>query len=135
MSLLYLLDTNIVSFLVKRRKPWLQARFEAMPGDSMAISAITEAEVMYGLARNPGAIDMRLGSEAMFHSIPPLVWNSAAARTYGRLRAEQEQKGRPLSTEDMMIAAHALSLNLTLVTNDGAFSFVEGLRTEDWTAA
>jgi tRNA(fMet)-specific endonuclease VapC len=49
------------------------------------------------------------------------------------LRAEQERKGKPLSSEDLMIAAHALSLGLTLVTHDAAFSFVDGLRNEDWT--
>jgi tRNA(fMet)-specific endonuclease VapC len=50
------------------------------------------------------------------------------------LRAEQERKGQPLSTEDLMIAAHALSLGLTLVTHDAAFSSIDGLKTEDWTA-
>jgi tRNA(fMet)-specific endonuclease VapC len=64
-----------------------------------------------------------------------LSWDSAAARAYGLLRASQERKGRPLSVEDLMIAAHALSLGLTLVTNDKAFSFVDGLKTEDWTIA
>jgi tRNA(fMet)-specific endonuclease VapC len=63
-----------------------------------------------------------------------LGWDSEAARCYGSLRAGQERKGKPLSTEDLMIAAHALSLGMTLVTNDSAFSFVEGLKTEDWTA-
>ena len=64
-----------------------------------------------------------------------MPWDSAAARRYAVLRAEQERKGKPLSTEDMMIAAHALSLGLTLVTHDEAFSFVDGLKTEDWTIA
>jgi tRNA(fMet)-specific endonuclease VapC len=62
-----------------------------------------------------------------------LPWDSAAARTCGKLRVEQERKGKPLSVEDLMIAAHALSLGLTLVTHDAAFSFVDGLKTEDWT--
>jgi tRNA(fMet)-specific endonuclease VapC len=64
-----------------------------------------------------------------------LPWDSAAARTYGQLRADQERKGRPLSVEDMMIAAHASSQGLTLVTHDSVFSFVDGLKTEDWTIA
>jgi tRNA(fMet)-specific endonuclease VapC len=51
------------------------------------------------------------------------------------LRANQERKGRPLSVEDLMIAAHALALGLTLVTHDQVFSFVDGLKTEDWTVA
>ena len=59
--------------------------------------------------------------------------DSADARAYGLLRAGQERKGRPLSVENLMIAAHALSLGLTLVTHDQVFSYVDGLKTEDWT--
>jgi tRNA(fMet)-specific endonuclease VapC len=62
-----------------------------------------------------------------------LPWDSVAAQAYGLLRAEQERKGRPLSAEDLMIAAHALSLDLVLITDDEAFRFVEGLKTRDWT--
>jgi tRNA(fMet)-specific endonuclease VapC len=62
-----------------------------------------------------------------------MVWDSEAARCYGSLRAGQEHKGKPQSTEDMLIASHALSLGLTLVTHDKAFSFIDELKTEDWT--
>jgi tRNA(fMet)-specific endonuclease VapC len=67
--------------------------------------------------------------------VPSLAWDSRAAAVYAVKREEQERKGKPLSVEDMMIAAHALSLGLTLVTHDQTFSFVDGLRTEDWTVA
>jgi len=65
--------------------------------------------------------------------VPSLAWDSRAAQVYAAMREEQRRKGRPLSTEDLMIAAHASSLGVILVTNDSAFSFVDGLQTEDWT--
>ena len=74
-----------------------------------------------------GAIESFLANTAI------LPWDSAAAQAYGSLRAEQERKGRPFSAEDLMIVAHALSLGLVLITNDQAFRFVDGLKTEDWT--
>lgn len=129
----YLLDTNIVSYLLKGKMPVLTARFEFMTAESIAVSSITEAEVFYGLARKPGAVRLRVAAEALFASVTLLAWDSEAARRYGALREQQERKGKPLSVEDMMIAAHTLSLGLTLVTHDQAFSFVEGLKTEDWT--
>jgi tRNA(fMet)-specific endonuclease VapC len=67
--------------------------------------------------------------------VSSLAWDSNAAGVYAVTREEQQRKGRPLATEDLMIAAHALSLGLTLVTHDHAFSPVDGLKTEDWTVA
>ncbi|MGB9409247.1 MAG: type II toxin-antitoxin system VapC family toxin [Terracidiphilus sp.] len=129
----YFLDTNIVSYLLKGHEPALRTRFNLVTAERIAISSITEAEVFYGLALKPGAVRLRFAAEVFFASITCLAWDSPVARAYGLLRAEQERKGRPLSTENLMIAAHALSLGLTLVTHDQAFSFVEGLKTEDWT--
>ena len=134
MAARYLLDTNIVSYLLKDQNAAVQLRFSSAGADSMAISSITEAEVFYGIANRPGAVRLRIAAEGFFALATVLSWDSAAARAYGALRAAQEHKGRPLSVEDLMIAAHALSLGLTLVTHDQAFSLVEGLKTEDWTA-
>ena len=130
-----MLDTNIVSYLLKEQIPALKSRFFATPPADLVVSSITEAEVQYGLAKKPGASKLRLAADTFLAGIAVLPGDSAAARAYGPLRAEQERKGRPFSTEDLMIAAHALSLGLILITNDAAFSFVNGLRTEDWTIA
>ena len=130
----YLLDTNIVSYLLRNQFQILLSRFETAGAAATAISSITEGEVFFGIAKKPGAARLKTAAENFFDVVPVLPWDSAAARAYGLLRAEQERKGHPLSTEDLMIAAHALSLSLTLVTHDGAFSFVEELKTEDWTA-
>lgn len=134
MSALYLLDTNIVSYLLKNQCPILRSKFEAAGVKAMAISCITEAEVFFGITKKAGAPRLKIAAEEFFSTASVLPWDSAAARTYGLLRAAQERKGRPLSTEDLMIAAHAMSLNLILVTSDTAFSFVDGLQIEDWTA-
>jgi tRNA(fMet)-specific endonuclease VapC len=129
----FMLDTNIVSYLLRDQKPTLKSRFLGTPPVDVAVSAITDAEVQFGVAKKPGAAKLRLAAENFLTGIAVLPWDSAAARAYGSLRAEQERRARPLSVEDLMIAAHALSLGLVLITNDQAFRFVEGLKTEDWT--
>ena len=128
-----MLDTNIVSYLLRDRTPTLKSRFLRAPPADAAVSTITEAEVQFGIAKKPGAAKLRLAAENFLAGIAIFPWDSAAERAYGTLRAEQERKGRPLSVEDLMIAAQALSLGLVLITNDQAFRFVEGLKTEDWT--
>jgi len=135
MPVRFLLDTNIVSYLLKGQVPAAQLRYNEAKADSLAVSSITEAEVFYGIANRPGATRLRAAAESFFATATVLSWDSAAARAYGQLRADQERKGRPLSVEDLMIAAHALALGLTLVTHDQVFSFVDGLKTEDWTVA
>jgi len=131
----YLLDTNIVSYLLNGQMPAVHRRYRQTEEGLIAFSAITEAEIFYGVAKRPGATRLRLAAESFFATASIFNWDSNAARTYGQLRAEQQRKGLPLSIEDLMIAAHALSLGLTLVTHDQAFGFVDGLKTEDWTAA
>jgi tRNA(fMet)-specific endonuclease VapC len=132
MAAQYLLDTNIVSYLLREQMPALKSRFLRTPPADMAVSTITEAEVQFGIAKKLGAAKLRLAAENFLAGIAILSWDSAAARVYGPLRADQERKGRPLSVEDLMIAAHALSLGLILITNDQVFRFVGGLKTEDW---
>ncbi len=129
----YMLDTNIVSYLLDNKPPQVRSRMNLVGLDATVISVITEAELRYGLAKKPEAVNQCSAVETFLDNAVILAWDSAAARTYGFLREEQRRKGRPLATEDLMIAAHALALGLTLVTHDQAFSFVEGLRTEDWT--
>lgn len=133
MEIRYLLDTNTVSYYIAGNPPHVRKKLDGNKRGSTAVSAITEAELRYGVARNPNATRRRTSVESFLEAAFILPWDSASARAYGLLRAEQERKGLPLSVEDLMIAAHALSLGLTLVTHDSAFSFVEGLRMEDWT--
>jgi tRNA(fMet)-specific endonuclease VapC len=135
MEILYLLDTNTVSYYIADNPPQVRRNLMRAGPESTAVSTITEAELRYGVAKNPTALRRRASVESFLSEILILPWNSAAASHYGHLRAVQERKGRRLSVEDLFIAAHGLSLGLTLVTHNNAFSFVDGLRTEDWTIA
>lgn len=135
MTLRYLLDTNTISYSIQGKFPLVRNRLDATPADEIALSCFTQAELIYGLARRPGALRLRLEVEGFLKSFQILPWDSAAATIYGELRAEQERKGRRVSHEDLMLASHAMSLSLTLVTHDRGFSFIAGLRTEDWTVA
>ena len=135
MKTLYLLDTNTVSYYIADKPPQVRKNLRRVNFQSTAVSAITEAELRYGVARKPGAMRRRTSVESFLGDVLILPWDSVAARAYGQLRADQERKGRPLSMEDLMIAAHALSLGLTLVTHDSVFAYVDGLKTEDWTTS
>ena len=122
----FLLDTNVVSYFVRGTSPAVRDHLVHTPIDSMAVSAVTEAELLYWVARRPGDARTRVSVLDFLGRVPSLPWDSRAAAVYAVTREEQRRIGRTLATEDLMIAAHALSLGLTLVTHDAAFSFVEG---------
>jgi tRNA(fMet)-specific endonuclease VapC len=131
----YMLDTNIVSYFVRGSHPEIGKRLNRTPLDEMAVSAVTEAELRFWIIRRPPNARIRVGVEDFLMRVPSLPWDSGAAQSYARTREILKRQGRVLSSEDLMIAAHALSLGLTLVTHDLAFAFVDGLKTEDWTVA
>jgi len=135
MSPVYLLDTNIVSYFVQGNRPEIGERFDHTPLDELAVSAVTEAELRFWIIQRPPNARIRVGVEDFLMRVPSLPWDSGAARSCAQAREILKRQGRVLSSEDLMIAAHALSLGLTLVTHDSVFSFVDGLRTEDWTVA
>ena len=128
----YLLDTNMVSYLVKAH-PAVSARVVAVPMASLCISAITEGELLFGLAKRPSAKHLHHIVGEFLRRVDVLPWDSAAARHYGDLRNEMETIGKPIGPLDLLIAAHALSTNAVLVTNDNAFRQVKGLALQDWT--
>ena len=128
----YLLDTNIVSHLIKEH-PVVSQRIVKMPMASLGISVITEAELYYGLAKRPEAKRLHLVVEEFLKRVDVLPWDSAIVKNYGFIRAEMERQGKTLAPLDLLIAAHALSVDAVLVTNDKAFYQVGGLTIEDWT--
>ena len=131
----YLLDTNIVSYFVRGNYPEVRKQIVRSPLESLSISAVTEAELLFWALCRPGSIRTRVGVEDFLLRVPSQPWDSRAAQSYAVSWDLLKRKGRVLSTADLMIAAHALALGLTLVTHDRVFSFVEGLKTEDWTIA
>jgi tRNA(fMet)-specific endonuclease VapC len=132
----YLLDTNIASHIIKNDIAAVLQRLLQVPMHNVAISAVTEAELLYGVAKrgNPAGLTARV--KEFLARVEVMPWTSDTAKVYGTLRATCEAKGVTLASMDMMIAAHAKALGTVLVTRDKAFSRVpQGLVLEDWTQA
>lgn len=127
----YMLDTNTVSYLMRNHAVVLN-HLLAVPVGQVCISAITEGELLYGLAKRPSQSRTR-AVQALLTRIEVRPWNSDVAEQYGILRAELEAGGRVLAPLDMQIAAHAVAENCVLVTADKAFTQVSRLTVVDWT--
>ncbi len=129
----FMLDTNMASFVIRGAVPSLKARLRSVPMAQMCVSAVTQGELFYGLARKPEAVALKKAVHAFLSHLDVLPWDSAAAERYGALRASLEQLGTPLGNLDTLIAAHALSVDAAIITNDQAFARIEELQVEDWT--
>ncbi|PUA41255.1 VapC toxin family PIN domain ribonuclease [Pseudomonas protegens] len=129
-----MLDTNTASYVIKGHPPEVRERLTTLPMDSIVISSITQAELLYGLARkgHPAALANLIREFLLRVQILP--WDRHAATVYGDLRASCTAVGITLGTLDMMIAAHAVAANATLITHDKAFTLVPDglLAVEDW---
>ena len=127
----FMLDTNTVSDLLKGHAEVLRA-VSQRPMVEVCVSAITEAELRYGLAKRPQATRLHEAVRQLLLRVQTLSWDAVAAQRYGVLRAELEAQGKTLAALDLQIAAHALALGLTLVSRDKAFAQVPGLSLQDW---
>lgn len=134
MPILYLLDTNIASYVIKGNIPHVRDQLLKVPVSEVGISVVTEAELRFGVARLPHAPKLAMAVDEFLLRIEVLPWTSATANRYGHLRAALERHGDPMGNMDLMIAAQALASEATLVTNDRVFRRVKGLKIEDWTA-
>ena len=135
MSLKYLLDTNIVSYYLRRTSPGLELRLnKALASQNVAISVLTRAELRYGQA-GMTVEDKRRGLiDRFLPRLPNLQWTEAAADRYGNVKAAHKRMGILIGEIDTQIAAHALTENLILVThNTRHFERVPNLKLEDWT--
>jgi len=129
----WMLDTNIASHVIKGDQPGISRRLVSLPMEDIVISSVTEGELLYGLAKRgyPKALSERVRQFLL--RVDVLPWDHDVARTYGDLRAACEAKGVTLAPLDLMIAAHAVATDATLVTRDKAFARVpEPLRIDDW---
>lgn len=127
-----MLDTNMVSHLLKEH-PAVVQRIVSVPMASLCISAITEGELLFGLAKRPDAKRLHLAVREFLRRADVLPWDSAIAEHYGTVRADMERQGKILGPLDLLIAAHALGAGAVLVTNDRAFAQSSDLQVEDWT--
>lgn len=128
---MYMLDTNTVSYLF-RQHPKVMEKLAQMRPLEVCISSITEAELLYGVAKRQSKT-LTAAVQGFLDTVSVYAWDSDAAKNYGQLRAAMEKKGKVMGHLDQLIAAHALSRNATIVTSDQAFKMVARLRVEDWT--
>jgi tRNA(fMet)-specific endonuclease VapC len=129
----YMLDTNSVSHLLKNH-PEVARRVVAVPITDLCISAITQGELLFGLARRPQAKALHEAVWEFLRRVDVLPWDTTTAQRYGTTRAATQREGRVLAPMDLLICTHALSIDAILVTNDQSFGQLAGLVIEDWTA-
>ena len=130
----YLLNTNVISHIMQGRDAKLLTRLAKLPVGQVAISSVTLAEIEYGIQRRGQSMALRNALTQVLLHMDVLPWDAAAATCYGELCSSLEAQGINLSDFDMMIAAHALSLKLTLVSRDKAFKQIpkQRLKLEVW---
>ena len=130
-----MLDTNIVSYYLRRQSPALHQHVkQGLLADEIVISSVVRAELRYGQALlAPSDIRYAL-IENLLPEIPTLDWGKEAADCYGKISAQLKKQGAPIGELDTQIAAHALSTGLILIThNTKYFKRVAGLKMQDWT--
>lgn len=130
----YMLDTNICIYAIKHKPDIVIKKFLSHDPEEICISAITYAELMHGVEKSMAVEKNRVAMSLFLSPITILQFDERAAEEYGRIKAELEKKGTPIGPMDTLIAGHARSSGLILVTsNTGEFSRVTGLAGEDWT--
>jgi tRNA(fMet)-specific endonuclease VapC len=128
----YLLDTNIVSDLVRHPQGRIAGRIRKVGEERVCTSIIVAAELRYGAARK-GSARLTHQLEAVLGVLDILPFEAPADAAYGSLRAKLEQRGRPIGGNDLLIAAQAIALRCIIVTdNEREFARVDGLGLENW---
>ena len=132
----YLLDTNICIYLIKNRPIEVRKKFDRLTVGAIGISSVTTSELYYGVFKSSKVTE---NQQALLEFLLPLIivsYDDKVAPFYGDIRSNLEKSGRTIGPLDMMIAAHALSLGVTLVTNNmKEFQQVPGLMVENWVKA
>jgi tRNA(fMet)-specific endonuclease VapC len=129
----YLLHTNICIYLIKKKPPQVLQRLSRLKNEDVAISSITLSELEYGIQKSSFPEQNKLAVTLFLLPFTILSYDDMAAESYGVIRTDLEKKGIGIGSLDTLIAAHALSHNLTLVTNnEKEFSRIRGLKVENW---
>lgn len=127
-----LLDTNICVYIIRRRPPKVRSRLTESEADGLAVSVVTAMELEVG-ARRSSTTEYSRQIGAFLATIDVLPLADSARAAYGELRHDLERRGSVIGPLDMLIAAHAISLDATLVTNnEREFRRVKGLKVENW---
>ncbi|MBN4063693.1 type II toxin-antitoxin system VapC family toxin [Cardiobacterium sp. AH-315-I02] len=129
----YMLDTNTASYIIKGKPAVIRERLRKVPMVNICVSAITEAELLRGVAKKPEAKCLAIAVKEFLLRVEILPWGSDAADAYAQLRTACENEGKPLGNMDMLIAAHSVAVGAILITNDKAFyNVAHHLMLEDW---
>lgn len=130
---MWLLDTNICIYLIRRKPPRLLERLREVDIHAVGVSAVTVAELQYGVAKSARPEQNALALAALLAPLGVEPFDDAAAAVYGGVRADLERAGTPIGSMDLLIASHALALGRTLVTNNvREFQRVAGLKIDNW---
>ena len=129
----YMLDTDISSYIMKGSEPAVMKHVASVSVGDVCISAITKAELMYGVEVSPRPAQDRARLEVFLRHVVVLDFPHDAASHYGEIRAWLKKNGSMIGSNDLFIAAHARSLGLVLVTNNTReFSRIPLLKIENW---
>ena len=130
----YMLDTDIASYIMKRSNDAVLQRLQSIPVSAVCISAIAESELRFGVQVSPRSRRDQEALETLLRFLTVIDYPAAAAAVYGQIRADLQKRGLMIGANDLLIAAHARCLGLTLVTNNTReFGRVPGLKVENWT--
>ena len=130
----YMLDTNIISDLVRNPQGKTAKRIAKAGEDNICTSIIVAAELRYGCAKS-GSERLRKAVEELLAEIDVLPFDVPADTEYGGIRAELEAAGKPIGANDLLIAAHTCSIGATIVTaNTDEFKRIRGLKVDNWLA-
>jgi tRNA(fMet)-specific endonuclease VapC len=131
---IFMLDTDISSYIMKRSNEQVLQRLQTVRVSDVCISAITRSELMYGVEVSPRRQKDQAALHAFLRHVEVLDFPGEAALDYGLIRADLKLRGAMIGGNDLLIAAHARSLGLTLVTNNTReYGRVQGLKMENWT--
>lgn len=129
----FMLDTNICIYIIKRKPPNVIERFYHSEVSRIGISAITLSELSYGISKSSNQGQNQVAMARFVAPLEILPYGDEAAAYYGDLRSHLEKQGAPIGSLDMLIAAHALSVDCTLVTNnEKEFRRIPNLKINSW---
>jgi tRNA(fMet)-specific endonuclease VapC len=132
-SLRYLLDTNICIYIARQRPPSVAARFAKLASGSVGMSLITFGELRYGAEKSQQRVQALDSLNRLSSLIPVMTPGATVGERYGAIRAQLERAGTPIGNNDLWIAAHALDLGVTLISNNlREFERVPKLKLDNW---
>lgn len=131
---IYMLDTDTCIFIMRRSSEKLLSRIQAVPLPQQVISVVTYAELLYGIQVSAKKKGNQTAVDELVRHLDIYEWSVAAAKHYAEIRADLKKKGQLIGANDLLIAAHARSVDAVIVTNNVKdFGRVKGLKVENWT--